>query len=115
MRHTNGPAIPETPTPAILRHLDPDLDVRGTDKETVLLNFPGHTNAMRASTLKITICPNVTVSEGLMFPLNLAQSMISMFNCLSSPFTPPTKQVCQAAVEWIQKWPRDIPDRMPVI
>lgn len=31
-----------------------------------------------------------------------------MFNCLTSPFTPATKQVCQAAVaEWIQKWPRE--------
>lgn len=78
--------------------------MRGTEKETVLLNFPGHANDMRAATLKITICPNVTVSEALIFPLNLPQTMISVFHCLTSPFTPPTKQACQAAVaEWIQK------------
>lgn len=60
--------------------------MRGTEKETVLLNFPGQANDMRATTLKITICPNVTVSEALIFPFNLSQTMISVFNCLTSPF-----------------------------
>lgn len=76
MRHINGPALAETPIPAILRHLNRDLDVRGTEKETVLPNFPGHTNDMRATTLKITICPNVTVSEALIFPRTMHDSCV---------------------------------------
>lgn len=87
--------------PPTIRH----LNVRGTGKETVVLSFPGHSNDMRAATLKITIGPNVPVSGALIFPLNLPKTMVSVFNCLTSPFVPPTKQVCQAVLtktEWLR-------------
>lgn len=64
-----------------------------------------------APPLKITICPNVTASGALISLLNLPQTTISVYDCLTSQFMP--EQVCPAAAaERKQKWPHVCPDRM---